>query len=59
MKKTYITPNALTIVLGTKQTMLIESLPINNDTTNPDPITDPDEILTNEFKSTNIWDEEW
>ena len=55
MKKAYITPEALTVVLGTCQ-MMAESLPVGSGT-----ITDPDDILTKEDKnsSKNIWDEEW
>ena len=55
MKKTYITPEALTVVLGTCQ-MMAESLPKGDD-----PITDPDDILTKEdkFAGKSIWDNEW
>ena len=55
MKKTYITPAALTVALGTTQ-MLAESLPVGG---GDDTIGDSGEILTKENKSTNIWDNEW
>ena len=55
MKKTYITPETLTIQLGTCK-MMAESLPVGGGT-----INDPDDILTKEDKNSgkNIWDEEW
>ena len=53
MKKTYITPEALTVVLGTCK-MMAESIPVSED-----PITDPDDILTKENKDVNVWDNEW
>ena len=55
MKKTYILPEALTIVLGTKQTMLVDSVPVV-----PGPVN-PEEFETKEENniSKNIWDEEW
>lgn len=55
MKKTYITPAALTVALGTTQ-MLAESLPVGG---SDETIDDSDDILTKENKSTSIWDEEW
>ena len=55
MKKTYITPAALTVVLGTFQ-MMAESLPVGGGGSQ---ITDPDDILTKENKDVNVWDEEW
>ena len=55
MKKAYITPEALTVVLGTCK-MMAESFPVGDD-----PITDGNDILTKEDKNSgkNIWDEEW
>lgn len=55
MKKTYITPEALTVVLGTCK-MMAESLIVGDDE-----IGDSGEILTKEDKTTgrSIWDEEW
>ena len=55
MKKTYITPEALTVVLGTVQ-MMAQSVPVGDDE-----ITDSGDILTKEDKTAgkNIWDEEW
>ena len=55
MKKVYITPEALTVVLGTCQ-MMAESLPVGGGT-----IENPNEILTKEdkYSGKNIWDEEW
>lgn len=54
MKREYITPEALTVMLGTKQTMLTESVPVVDD----DPV-DPGDFETKENKNFNIWDEEW
>ncbi len=58
MKKTYISPAALTVQLGTVQ-MMAESLDIytNSTGTDDDTITDDSQILTKGSKS--IWDEEW
>ena len=54
MKKTYITPEALTVVLGTCQ-MMAESAPTPTvDTETP---VDPGTFDTKESK--NVWDEEW
>ena len=57
MKKVYITPEALTVVLGTCQ-MMAESLPLGGGTST---IENPNEILTKEdkYSGKNIWDEEW
>ena len=58
MKKTYITPAALAVELGTDAHMLQGSLKIYRSTGSGDPqITEGNQILTNENKS--IWDEEW
>ncbi len=56
MKKTYITPSALTVVLGTVN-MMAQSVPVVGD----QEITSPGDILTKEEKTSgkNIWDEEW
>ncbi len=55
MKKTYITPETLTVVLGTCK-MMAESPAV---TINPNPgeEVDPDKIDVKESK--NVWDEEW
>ena len=54
MKKTYITPEALTVVLGTCQ-MMAESAPKTTvDTEDP---VDPNDFDVKENK--NVWDEEW
>ena len=53
MKKMYICPEALTVVLGTCK-MMAESLPVGGGT-----IDDQDDILTKENKDVNIWDNEW
>ena len=53
MKKAYITPEALTVVLGTCK-MMAESLPVGGGT-----IENPEEILTKENKDVNVWDKEW
>ncbi len=56
MKKTYLSPVALTIQLGTVQ-MMAESLTINKGSSNA--ITSSNQILTKENKDVNVWDEEW
>ena len=53
MKKTYITPEALTVALGTCR-MMAESLPVGGGT-----IDDPNDILTKESEDVNVWDKEW
>ena len=53
MKKMYISPEALTVVLSTCK-MMAESLPVGGGT-----IDDQDDILTKENKDVNIWDKEW
>ena len=58
MKKTYISPAALTVQLGTVQ-MMAESIVIITESTgsDDDTITDGSQVLTKESKS--IWDNEW
>ena len=56
VKKTYITPEALTVVLGTCK-MMAESLPVGGGSGST--IEDPDDILTKENKDINLWDDEW
>ena len=59
MKKTYISPELLTVALSPRAGILQDtSLPINDGTT---PINDPNDILTKEDKTAgkDIWDEEW
>jgi len=57
MKKTYITPELLTIQLGTIH-MMAESLPIGGGGST---IEDPDDILVKASTTTdiNVWDKEW
>ena len=61
MKKTYISPAALTVQLGTTNHMLqASSLKIfKNGEQSSTPIDNPNQILTNENKDVNVWDEEW
>ena len=54
MKKTYITPEALTVQLSTTH-MMAESLPVGTNGT----IESPDDILTKETRDINLWDNEW
>ena len=60
MKKTYISPAALTVQLGTVH-MMAESLGIHSssyDSSDPNTyIGSSDQILTKESK--NLWDNEW
>ena len=56
VKKTYISPAALTVQLGTVQ-MMAQSLTINKESTNA--IQSSGDILTKENKDVNVWDEEW
>ena len=56
VKKTYISPAALTVQLGTVQ-MMAESLTIHKGSTTT--ITNQNQILTKENKDVNVWDEEW
>ena len=56
MKKTYITPEVLTVVLGTCQ-MMAESLPLGGDGGSDDEVGDGDFLSKENGK--NIWDEEW
>ena len=60
MKKTYISPAALTVQLGTVQ-MMAESLDINTNSYDPNDtntyVSSSDQVLTKESKS--IWDNEW
>jgi len=56
MKKTYNQPACVVVVLGTTQ-MMAQSLTINRGSGNT--ITGSNQILTNENKDVNVWDEEW
>ena len=60
MKKTYISPAALTVQLGTVQ-MMAESLDINLGGTGSteSTITNSEQILTKESRDINLWDNEW
>ena len=57
MKKTYISPELLTIQIGTIH-MMAESLPIGGGGST---ITEPDDILVKGSTTTdiNLWDKEW
>ena len=57
MKKTYISPETLTVELGTMQ-MMAESLTINTGSDAPE-IGSSSEILTKETRDINLWDDEW
>ena len=57
MKKTYIMPEALTVVLGSKMQMMTGSDTPNGDVTIGDGTIDAGSVGTKESK--NIWDEEW
>ena len=59
MKKTYITPELLTIQLGTIH-MMAESLPIGGGG-GGSTIEDPNDILVKASTTTdiNVWDKEW
>jgi hypothetical protein len=57
MKKTYITPEALTVVLGSKMQMMTGSDTPNGDVTIGDGTIDAGSVGTKESK--NVWDEEW
>ena len=57
MKKTYITPEALTVVLGSKMQMMTGSDTPNGEVTIGDGAIDAGSVGTKESK--NIWDEEW
>ena len=54
MKKTYITPETLTVVLGTCKMMAESTMSLNQQT-----ITKQENILTKENKDVDIWDNEW
>ena len=60
MKKTYISPEALTVVLGTCN-MMAESIEIKLGGTGSveDTITGEEQILTKESRDINLWDNEW
>jgi len=53
MKKTYITPESLTVVLGTIYMTANTTLPLNDD----EETDDSEEWLTKENKS--VWSDEW
>ena len=57
MKKTYISPAALTVQLSTVQ-MMAESLRVNSNPSDP-VIDNPNDILTKGTNDINIWDNEW
>ena len=55
MKKTYITPETLTVVLGTCQ-MMAES---PNVTVNSSNSVNAANVDTKEVRDVNVWSEEW
>ena len=55
VKKTYITPETLTVALGTCQ-MMAQSPVI---TVNTEGLVDADKVETKEVSNVNVWDEEW
>jgi hypothetical protein len=59
MKKTYITPDMLSVALNTKAGILLQesqSLTINE---GGDTISESTQILTKESRDINLWDNEW
>ena len=58
MKKTYISPAALTIQLSTCH-MMAESLTINTTADSSQTINSQEQILTKEMTDVNLWDNEW
>ncbi len=60
MKKTYITPDMLSVALNTKAGILLsESLTINTEGGEGKTITGSEQILTKESRDVNLWDNEW
>ena len=59
MKKTYISPAALTIQLGTITHLMEPSLTIYNEGGEGKTITGSEQILTKESRDINLWDNEW
>lgn len=59
MKKTYISPELLSVTLNVRTHILDGSLPINTGGGDDNTIGDAGEILTKENKNVNVWDEEW
>lgn len=60
MKKTYITPDMLSVTLNTKAGILLqESLTIYNEGGEGKTITGSEQILTKESRDINLWDNEW
>ncbi len=57
MKKPYITPEALTVVLGTCQ-MMAESPNITVNTSGSNSVNAAN-VETKEVSDVNVWDEEW
>ncbi len=56
MKKTYITPETLTVALGTCQ-MMAQSP--NDVKVNTSKSVDAGAVETKEVSNVNVWDEEW
>ena len=54
VKKIYSQPACVVVALGTMH-MMAESLHVGGE----NPITDPNDILTKEYKDVNLWDKEW
>ncbi len=61
MKKTYITPDMLSVALNTKAGILLQesSLTINTEGGEGKTITGSEQILTKESRDVNLWDNEW
>ena len=61
MKKTYITPDMLSVALNTKAGILLQesSLTIFNEGGEGKTITGSEQILTKESRDVNLWDNEW
>ena len=57
VKKTYITPETLTVALGTCQ-MMAQS-PTPNVTVNTSNSVNAANVQTKEVSNVNVWDEEW
>ena len=58
MKKTYIMPEALTVVLGTCQ-MMATSMPGNDEVGNGTQYTREQVDVNDGLSDVNLWDEEW
>ena len=59
MKKTYIMPEALTVVLGSKMQMMTGSMPGNDEVGNGTQYTKEEVDIEDGITDVNVWDEEW